>query len=77
MSTVPKSDTELTIDHVDEERGAEILDREARQYLNMSGPEFVRRYKSCQLQEFDHEEVFRVAILLPLVGESLGGGKQP
>lgn len=77
MSTVPDSETELSIDYVDLESGAEIVDRQARKQLDMSGPEFVRSYKSGQLEDFDSDTVFRVAIFLPFVGESLGYRQMP
>lgn len=77
MSIVPASETELGIDFVDLERGAEIVDQAAKRQLGISGPEFVRRYKAGELDEFDRDEVFAVEILLPFVGESIGYREEP
>lgn len=72
MSIIPKSETEITVEHVDLERGKEILDQDARERLGMSGGEFIRRYKAGQLDDFDSDVVFQVSILLPFAGESIG-----
>jgi len=46
--------------------GIEILDRQARKYLGMSGDEFVRRYRSGEIDDPDRSDVIRVAMLIPL-----------
>lgn len=44
-----------------------MLDRQARQYLGMSGEEFARAWEAGELdQRADRPEVMRVAMLLPL-----------
>lgn len=55
-----------TIEHLTEEKAAELFDRQARRYCGMSGEEFVRRFDAGELRCTDHG-VARVAILLPLV----------
>lgn len=65
----------LVIEYVDEEEGAKILDRQARRYLNMSGEEFARAYREGEISDPDRSEVIRVALLLPLIGESSIAGQ--
>lgn len=43
----------------------QLLDREARRYLGMSGEEFARRYRAGKVSDLDHAGVARVSILLP------------
>ena len=43
-----------------------LLNRQARRYLNISGAEFVRRWKAGEFQNQDRPEIMRVAMLLPL-----------
>jgi hypothetical protein len=50
---------------VSREEGFEILDRQARKYLGMSGDEFARQYRAGELPDPDRSEVARVAMLLP------------
>jgi ribosomal protein L21E len=45
--------------------GRELLDRQARRHLKMSGQEFMRRYKAGEFADVDTPEVMRVAMLLP------------
>lgn len=52
--------------YVSRKEGTEILDRQARKYLGMSGEEFVRRYREGSLTEEDNLAVTRVSILIPL-----------
>lgn len=51
-----------------EDQARELIDRLARRYVGISGPEFVRRWNAG---EFDRPErdprLMRVAMLLPLV----------
>lgn len=42
----------------------QLLDREARRYLGMSGEEFERRYRAGQVEELNHSHVTRVLMLL-------------
>jgi hypothetical protein len=50
------------------EEGEKLLDRQARRYLRMSGPEFARKWKTKQIKNPDRPEVMRVAFLLPFGG---------
>lgn len=53
-------------EYVSKNEGAELLDRQARKYLQMSGHEFRERYMSGDLAGMDPDAVRRVAFLLPL-----------
>lgn len=46
--------------------GERLLDRQAKKYLGMSGPEFRSKYQSGELRREDHPDVPRVALLLAL-----------
>jgi hypothetical protein len=50
------------------EEGEKLLDRQARRYLRMSGPEFARKWRAKQIKNPDRPEVMRVAFLLPFGG---------
>jgi hypothetical protein len=52
--------------YVSSEEGREILDRQARKYLGMSGEVFVREYRAGRIPDPDRSEVRRVAMLIPL-----------
>lgn len=52
--------------YLSKSEGAELLDRQARKYLQMSGPEFRDKYRSGVLRGSDHPEVTRVSFLIPL-----------
>lgn len=47
------------------EEGKNLLDRQARRYLHMSGEKFVRLWKAKKIKNPDRPEVMRVAFLLP------------
>jgi len=51
---------------ITKEEGVELLDRQARKYLGMSGPEFRDTYRSGELTDNDHPEVTRVSFLIQL-----------
>ena len=48
--------------------GAELLDRQARKYLGMSGDEFAAKWRAGELDPDADPAVMRVAMLLPLAG---------
>ena len=50
------------------EEGQKLLDRQARRYLGMSGPEFARKWKAKKIENPDRPEVMRAAFLLPFGG---------
>ena len=50
------------------EEGWELLDKQARKYLNMSGKEFVKKWEAGEFDEDpDQPEIMHVAMLLPFV----------
>jgi len=53
------------IKHITKRDGEQLLDRQARKYLNMSGVEFKRQYHAGMLDAED-SRVIRVSFLLPL-----------
>jgi hypothetical protein len=56
-----------TIEKLSREEGQELLDRQARKFLNMSGEQFARDYRAGRIKDPHRLVVARVAILLPLV----------
>lgn len=48
--------------------GKKLLNRQAKRYLNMTGEEFIRKWKTKQIKDPDRPEVLRVAFLLPFAG---------
>ncbi len=69
MVTIVRPKTRQThppgVKYVTRRRGAQILDRQARKYLGMSGAEFVRRYRAGDFDEADDSTIARIAILIP------------
>ena len=55
-----------SIETMTREEGLQLLDRQARKFLNMSGEEFVRQHREGKLENPHRSEVARVAVLLPL-----------
>ena len=52
------------------QEGWEVLDRQARRYLDMSGEEFVEAWRAGKFDDNpDRPEVMRVAMLLPLAAK--------
>lgn len=51
------------------EDGLAILDKYARQYLDMSGDEFLQRWDTGDFEDPDSFEVFQVGMLVPLAAE--------
>lgn len=54
------------IDWVTIEEARELLDRQARHYLNMSGEEFARRYHAGEIEDYEDSNVIRVSYALSL-----------
>jgi hypothetical protein len=46
--------------------GKKIVDKQARKYFGMSGPEFVKKYRAGEMGGYEHSDVAVVAILIPL-----------
>lgn len=54
------------VDYISLSEGIELLDRQARKYLGMSGEEFMRRYEAGELDHDDYDfNVMRVSMLIP------------
>jgi hypothetical protein len=51
------------------DEGLAILDKYARQYLDMSGEEFLHRWDTGDFEDPDSFEVFQVGMLVPLAAE--------
>ena len=70
MAVTTQSARELAwdadINYVSAQEGRDLLDRQARKYLDMSGDEFVRKYRAGELEDPDRTDVLRVATLIPL-----------
>lgn len=52
--------------------GCQLLDRQARKFLNLSGEEFAQQYRAGTIKEPHRLAVARVAILLPLADDQQG-----
>lgn len=74
LTTTPANSN---VDYVGEERGLELLDRQSRKQLGISGEAFIERYRTGNLADLNRADVFDVAMLLPFAGESLNGRKKP
>lgn len=61
------------VDEIDEIEGRALVDAMAREYLDMSGEEFVRRWKAGDIPDPDRTDVLRVAMLLPFTKQSKNG----
>ena len=60
------ADPDTDLNYVTPEEGAEILDRQARKYLGMSGEEFVRRYEAGDFEDPCDTNIARISMLIPL-----------
>lgn len=56
-------------EYISKRQGADLLDRQARKYLKISGAEFRERYVSGNLAGLDPEAVRRVSFILPMSDE--------
>lgn len=70
MATIPRIDPDhgriAAVKYVSRREGIDILDRQARKYLGMSGEALVRWYRAGEIEEADSSEVLRVSMLIPL-----------
>ena len=62
--------------HVSVSEGKDLLDRQARKYLGMSGEEFRRAYREGSIDDPDRSEVIRVSLLLPFAEGSENGQEE-
>lgn len=60
---------DVTIQYISPQEGTELLDRQARKYLGMSGEEFKRRYREGTIEDPERADVLAIAFLLPLAEE--------
>ncbi len=52
------------------EEGWDLLDKQARKFLGMSGKEFVKKWKAGEFDEDpDQPEIMHLAMLLPFVND--------
>lgn len=66
--TAPQTEHDgVVLEFITREEGSEILDRQARKYLNMSGQEFARAFCAGELDTED-SNVIRVYFLLGFAG---------
>jgi len=73
--TAPQTELDgVVLEFVTRQEGAEILDRQSRKYLNMSGPEFARAFCAGELDAEDRD-VIRLYFLLGLAGIECDGGQ--
>ncbi len=56
-------------EYISKRQGADLLDRQARKYLKISGAEFRERYDAGNLDGLDPEAVRRVSFILPMSDE--------
>lgn len=64
MST-PHVESETRWRELTREEAREMFDQAAREHLNMSGVEFIRRWEAGEIEQPDRPEVMRVYMLLP------------
>ena len=50
---------------VSEEEGRASLDAQAREYLGISGEEFIRKYRAGEFEDPDQYDVVRLSFLIP------------
>jgi hypothetical protein len=60
-----KSHDEVEVVEVTREEGRAMLDRAAREALNISGKEFLAKWDAGEYEETDDPAVTRVAMLIP------------
>ena len=60
-----KSDREAEVVEVSREEGRDMLDRAAREVLNISGDEFLGRWDAGEYEDADDPALTRVAMLIP------------
>jgi hypothetical protein len=66
---IARSTVKARFDYVTSARGKKLLDRQAKKYLNMSGAEFLAKYRAGEIPDPDRPEVIRVAMLIPFSDE--------
>lgn len=59
-------DEHVTIKYISSQEAAALLDRQAREYLGMSGDEFKRQYREGTIAEPESANVLIISFLIPL-----------
>lgn len=64
----PSLDAEFLppIREVSPEEGMEMLDRQARKRLGMSGEEFIRKWEANEFEEPDQSDIIFLSFMIPL-----------
>lgn len=65
--TVETRQSDVSIVELTPKQGKQLLDERARQYLNISGDEFIRRWDMQEFEDPDDPRVVRLALLIPFV----------
>lgn len=52
------------VHYISREEGIRLLDERAREYLGMSGDEFVRRYHAGEIEDPDRTDVIVLAMMI-------------
>ena len=67
----PSLDNELLppIHEVSPEEGWEILDRQARERLGMSGEEFIRKWEANEFEDPDQSDIIFLSFMIPFTRE--------
>lgn len=66
--TIMAAVIQQSVQELDAQEGRDLLDRQARRYLSMSGEEFARAWERGELDPDGDPNVARVAMLLPFGG---------
>lgn len=63
--TVETRQPDVSIVELSSEEGKKLLDRRARQHLNISGDEFLRKWDAQEFDDPDDPRIVRLALLIP------------
>jgi hypothetical protein len=63
--TKSHADAEVDVVEATREEGRALLDRAAREVLNMSGGEFLAKWDAGEFEDADDPAITRVAMLIP------------
>jgi hypothetical protein len=66
MQATHELESDVGVEYLSAAEGKELLDRQARKYLDMSGDAFVEQYRAGKIEDADRTDVQRVAMLIPL-----------
>jgi hypothetical protein len=56
---------DVSIVELSPEEGKKLLDRRARQHLNISGDEFIQKWDAQNFEDSDDPLIVRLALLIP------------